>query len=87
MNGTVIWKFLAFLKLQKILGNFCFSKQIFHRKQSLGAPEKWHSTETSLIASTDTILEAVDKRKLTATVLLDISKLLIALITAFYREN
>ena len=38
MGGTVIQKFLAFLKLQKILGNFCFSEQIFYRKQSLGAP-------------------------------------------------
>ena len=35
MNETVIKKFLAFLKLQKILGNFCFSEQIFYRKQSL----------------------------------------------------
>ena len=38
MNGTVIQKFLAFLKLQKILGNFCSSEQILYRKQSLGAP-------------------------------------------------
>ena len=36
--------------------------------------KKWHSTETSLIASTDTILEAVNKRKLTAIVYLDMSK-------------
>ena len=28
MNGTVIKKILAFLKVQKILFNFCFSKQI-----------------------------------------------------------
>ena len=39
MNETVIKKFLAFLKLQKILGNFCFSEQTFYRKQSLGAPD------------------------------------------------
>ena len=39
MNGTVIEKFLAFLKLLKILGNFCFSEEIFHRKQSLGTHE------------------------------------------------
>ena len=37
LNGTVIWKFLA-LKKQKIVGNICFSEQIFYRKQSLGAP-------------------------------------------------
>ena len=28
--------------------------------------KKWHSTETSLIASTDTVLEAVDKKEQTA---------------------
>ena len=39
MNGTVIQKFFAFLKLLKFLGNFCFSEQIFHRKQLLGAPD------------------------------------------------
>ena len=39
MNGTVIQKFLAFPKLQKILGNFCFFEEVFYRKQSLGAPE------------------------------------------------
>ena len=37
-NGKVIYKFLAFLELQKILGNFPFPEQIFYRKQSLGAP-------------------------------------------------
>ena len=39
MNETVIQKFSAFLKLQKILGNFCFSEQTFYRKQSLAAPD------------------------------------------------
>ena len=34
----------------------------------------WHSTETSLVASTDTIFEAIDERKLTALVYLDMSK-------------
>ena len=53
----------------------------------MGAPEKWHSTETSLIASADTILEADGKRKLTAIVSLDMSKRSIALVTAFYWEN
>ena len=41
MNGTVIQKFSAFLKVQKILGNFCLSEQILQRKQSLGAPNKY----------------------------------------------
>jgi len=35
VNGTVNWKFLAALKLYKILGNICFSEQIFYGKQSL----------------------------------------------------
>ena len=38
MHGTVIKKFVAVLKQKKILGNICFSEQIFYRKQSLGAP-------------------------------------------------
>ena len=33
-----IYKFLAVVKQKKILGNICFSEQIFYRKQSLGAP-------------------------------------------------
>ena len=33
-----ILKFFAVLKQKKILGNICFSEQIFYRKQSLGAP-------------------------------------------------
>ena len=38
--------------------------------------KKWNSTETSIIQTTDTILEAMDKKQLTATVLLDMSKAL-----------
>ena len=50
--------------------------------------KKWHSTETSLFASTDAILEVIDKRKLTAVIYLDMSKALgLASITAFYYEN
>ena len=41
LNGTVIQKFLAILKLQEILGNFCFSEQVFGGKQSLSASVKW----------------------------------------------
>ena len=36
--------------------------------------KKWHSTETSVIETTDTILNAIDKKKLTAVVFLDLSK-------------
>jgi hypothetical protein len=34
----------------------------------------WHSTETSLIHSTDSILKAIDQRKVTAVILFDLSK-------------
>ena len=36
--------------------------------------KKWHSTKTSLIHTTDAILAAIDQKKTTAVVLLDISK-------------
>lgn len=36
--------------------------------------KKHHSTETSLIETTDTILNAIDKKKVTAVVVLDMSK-------------
>ena len=34
----------------------------------------WHSTETSLINSTDSILKVIDQKKVTAVILLDMSK-------------
>jgi hypothetical protein len=34
----------------------------------------WHATETSLIHSTDSILKAIDQKKVTAVILLDMSK-------------
>ena len=37
-------------------------------------PKQWNSTETSILQTTDAILEAIDKKQLTATVLLDMSK-------------
>ena len=36
--------------------------------------KKWHSTETALIHTTDQILPSMDKKELTAMVLLDMSK-------------
>ena len=36
--------------------------------------KKWNSTETAIIQTTDSVLEAIDKKKLTATVLLGMSK-------------
>ena len=40
MNGTVVYKFLvlAVLKEYEIIGNICFSEQIFYRKQSPSYP-------------------------------------------------
>jgi retron-type reverse transcriptase len=35
---------------------------------------KWHSTETLLLSSTDAILKAIDQRKVTVVVYLDMSK-------------
>ena len=36
--------------------------------------KKWHSTETSLLRTTDAFLKGIDNQKLTACVLLDMSK-------------
>ena len=44
MNRTVNARVLAILEYEKILGNICFSEQIFHRKQSLGAPVQFQSS-------------------------------------------
>ena len=42
--------------------------------KSQSGNKRWHSCETSVIETTDTILNAIDKKKLTAVVLLDMSK-------------
>ena len=55
-------QFMAFLE----------SKQRLSTKQS--GNKRFHSTETSLIETTDVILEAIDKQNVTALVLLDMSK-------------
>lgn len=36
--------------------------------------KKWHSTETSLLRTTDAFLKGIDKKKFTTCVLLDMSK-------------
>ena len=51
---------------------FLESKQRPSTEQSEN--KRFHSTETSLIETTDIILEAMDKQKVTAVVLLDMSK-------------
>ena len=55
-------QFILYLELHKRLST----------KQS--GNKKWHLTETSLIHTTDTILNAIDEKKTTAMVLLDMSK-------------
>ena len=52
--------------------SYLLSRDHLSCKQS--GNKQWHSTETSLIHTTDTILSAIDKKKLTAVVLLDMSK-------------
>ena len=51
---------------------FLESKQRLSTEQS--GNKRFHSTETSLIETTDVILEGIDKQKVTAVVLLDMSK-------------
>ena len=51
---------------------FLESKQRLSTEQC--GNKRFHSTETSLIETTDIILEAMDKQKVTAVVLLDMSK-------------
>ena len=51
--------------------SYLLSRDHLSCKQS--GNKQWHSTETSLIHTTDTILSAIDKKKLTAVVLLDMS--------------
>ena len=51
---------------------FLESKQRLSSEQC--GNKRFHSTETSLIETTDIIVEAMDKQKVTAVVLLDMSK-------------
>lgn len=80
---TIIDRFhcsLSFLKsavsvsltvsLQK--ASYLLSRGRLSSKQS--GNKQWHSKETSVIQTTDEILNAIDKKKLTAVVLLDVSK-------------
>ena len=56
VNGTVIEKYVAFIKLKKILGNFWFSEQIFDWKLSLAKMQKFCIWETEYkIPKTDCI--------------------------------
>ena len=54
------------------LTSYLLEKERLTQQQS--GNKKWHSTETSVIQTTDAILNAIDKKKLTATVFLDMSK-------------
>ena len=48
---------------------------------------QFHSTETSLVHTTDAVLEAIDKKKTTAVVLLDMSKAFDSTIIIFFWIN
>ena len=52
--------------------SYLITKERLSKNQS--GNKKWHSTETSLIKSTDAILNGFDRSKLMAMVLLDMSK-------------
>ena len=52
----------------------CFDHLTINPTKTQSGNKKWHSTETSVIETTDTILNAIDKKKLTAVVILDMSK-------------
>ena len=54
------------------LTSYLTEKQRLTSNQS--GNKKWHSTETSLISTTDAILRAIDQTKATAVVYLDMSK-------------
>ena len=54
------------------LTSYLSSRNLLSTKQC--GNKQWHSTETSIIHTTDTILSAIDKKKLTAVVLLEMSK-------------
>ena len=49
---------------------------VFYKRLSINqrGNKKWHSTETSLIHTTDAIIGAVNQKKTTAVVLLDMRK-------------
>ena len=55
------------------LTSFLIANQPLSPKQC--GNKKWNSTETYILQTTDAILEAIDKKQLTATVLLDMSLL------------
>ena len=54
------------------LTSYLTSNQRISAKQS--GNKRWHSTETALISSTDFVLRAIDQKKITAVVYLDMSK-------------
>ena len=65
-------RFLAKIIWISIRSSYLLSNDTLSKTQS--GNKKWHSCETSVIETTDTILNAIDKKKLTAVVLLDMSK-------------
>lgn len=77
---TITGPSLCYLSYQKIcervthnqFTSYLLSRERLTKNQS--GNKKWHSTETSVLQTTDAILSAIDEKKLTAIVLLDMSK-------------
>ena len=61
---------------EKVASNQLMPYLLSHNRLAVNQSgnKQWHSTETSLIKTTDIILKAIDDKKLTAVVLLDVSK-------------
>lgn len=64
--------FLSRLQLADQLSSYLTTNQRISAKQS--GNKRWHSTETALNSTTDFILRAIDQKKITAVVYLDMSK-------------
>ena len=61
---------------EKVASNQLMPYLLSHNRLAVNQSgnKQWHSTETSLIKTTNIILKAIDDKKLTAVVLLDMSK-------------
>ena len=66
--------YLRFAKGWYIISSPRICNQMIKDSKTQSGNKNWHSCETSVIETTDTILNAIDKKKLTTVVLLDMSK-------------
>ena len=66
--------YLRFVKGLYTINSLRICNQMTPYQRLQSGNKKWHSCKTSVIETTDTILNAIDKKKLTAVVLLNMSK-------------